>query len=223
MNIIKIHQIIRSNRRTLALEITPNASLIVRAPKRCSLSYINGFVKKKTRWIEKNHALIQKRCANVRNKKFVTGEEFLHLGRSYYLKISDQHKDISIANWLYFPQSMLIKAKASLISWYKNEALKHITFRVNKFSVLTGLTYKSIKITSAQKRWGSCSAKGGLCFSWRLIMAPLEVLDYVVVHELVHLKERNHSANFWDKVREILPNYVEEYKWLKENGSNLTI
>ncbi len=91
------------------------------------------------------------------------------------------------------------------------------------YSEMTGLIHRSIKITSAKKRFGSCSPNGSLNFSWRLMMAPLNIIDYVVVHELVHIEERNHSKNFWNKVRIILPDYKQSEKWLKDNSQLLTI
>ena len=96
-----------------------------------------------------------------------------------------------------------------------------LTERVEFFAHAQGFKVKKIRISSARTRWGSCSAKGTLSFTWRLVMAPPDVIDYVVVHELCHLKELNHSKAFWAQVEAILPDYKTRRKWLKDNGAKL--
>ncbi len=108
-------------------------------------------------------------------------------------------------------------------NWYKERAYEKIKERVEFYAQKRGLKYNRVNITSAEKRWGSCSAKGNLNFSWRLIMAPLPVVDYVVVHELVHLIEKNHSKEFWKKVKLFMPDYEKYKDWLKEKGHLLTL
>jgi predicted metal-dependent hydrolase len=94
---------------------------------------------------------------------------------------------------------------------------------VDHYASQYGFQYKKIGITSAQTRWGSCSANGSLNFSWRLILAPMEAVDYVVVHELVHTVHHNHSRRFWQKVGKIMPDYKERRKWLRKNGQRLIL
>ena len=110
-----------------------------------------------------------------------------------------------------------------MIAWYKQEAKEIITERANLYSRLTGWKFKLISITSAETRWGSCGTKGSINFAWKLIMAPLEVVDYVVIHELTHLAVRNHSAKFWDKVRDVVPDYKTRRKWLNDNRMKFKI
>jgi predicted metal-dependent hydrolase len=105
-----------------------------------------------------------------------------------------------------------------MIAWYRNQAKQVLTEQAARYACSTGLSYKKINITGAQKRWGSCSSSGNLNFSWRLVMAPMEVVEYVIVHELVHLREQNHSARFWKLVSEILPEYRSQRRWLNEKG-----
>ncbi len=109
------------------------------------------------------------------------------------------------------------------MNWYKDRAYEKIGQRVEWYARKYEFKYNKTKITTAQKRWGSCSSKGNLNFSWRLIMAPLPVIDYVVIHELVHLEERNHSRLFWDKVKYFYPEYPKCGNWLKENGHLLKL
>lgn len=222
MKEIKIDKIIRSKRKTIALVVSADATLVVRAPFESTLEYIKGVVFKRRFWIkEKKHAA-NKNGVIVRAKEFVNGEGFLYLGKTYKLKIQNC-EEINLAEYLVLPEKYLKEPQANMIEWYKKEALKKITQRADWYSANTGWKYKSIKINDAQSRWGSCGPTGSLNFTWKLIMAPLNVIDYVVVHELAHIHERNHSVRFWNKVKSILPDYQQREKWLKENGKFLRI
>jgi len=221
-NEIKIDKIIRSRRRSIALIITPDAALIVRAPMRISLEHIKNLVFRKRFWIDKKQKQILKSGPPAKAKEFVDGEEFLYLGETYRLKIG-AIKKIEAGDYLYFPAKYLSKARVKMIEWYKQRAKEEIAKRVITLSRVTGWNFKSISITSAKTRWGSCGAHGSINFTWKLVMAPLSVIDYVVVHELAHTVERNHSARFWDKVAAVLPDYKLRQKWLKDNRANFRI
>ena len=109
----------------------------------------------------------------------------------------------------------------ALERWYREQARKRIGRRVMYFARQMGVTYGRISIRAARTRWGSCSADGNLNFHWKLVLMPPEILDYVVVHELAHRKEMNHSQRFWAEVERILPDYKARRKWLKEFGSQV--
>ncbi|ABB16136.1 M48 family metallopeptidase [Carboxydothermus hydrogenoformans] len=221
---IKIEKIIRTKRKTIALEVTDNATLIVRAPYRVSESTIQAVIRKHYNWIIKKKKEVEARDPKVRAKEFVNGEGFLYLGKYYKLQIvEDQIEPLKFANAFYLSKKALPHAKKVFTEWYKKAALEKITERVQFYAKMGGYKYSRINITSAQRRWGSCSSKGNLNFSWRLIMAPLPVIDYVVVHELVHLEEKNHGKVFWTKVKILMPDYQKHEKWLKENGYVLKI
>lgn len=215
--------IIRSKRRTIALIITEDATLEIRAPFRTSLATIQEFVAKKRSWIEQKKDLIKKRRACILPKKFADDENFLYEGRPYRLQSADIEYITLSSDALYFPRRLLPHAKHYLLLWYKKVALEKIIERTSYYAEIARLQYKVVKITNAKSSWGSCSAKGSLNINWRLIMAPSEILDYVVVHELVHLVERNHSKSFWYKVQVILPNYKEYENWLKHHGVMLLV
>ena len=104
---------------------------------------------------------------------------------------------------------------------YRQRAKERLRGRAAYFAPIMGVSYGSLRLSSAKTRWGSCSGKGNLNFHWKLILMPPEVLDYVVVHELAHLKEMNHSPRFWAVVEEVLPDYKERRQWLKENGGRI--
>ncbi len=221
MNEIKIDKLVRSKRRSIALSIAPDATLVVRAPLAVSLKYIEALVEKQKVWIYKKKQLAL-RNGPVKSKQFINGEEFLFLGETYKLKIQDCW-EIELKDELIFPERYLVKAKTRIIAWYKEQAFEKITESAAHYSRISGWKYKTINITSAKGRWGSCSASGSINFSWKLIMAPFDVVEYVVVHELAHVTEKNHSPRFWNKVKNILPDYKIQEKWLKENGKNLIL
>jgi len=216
---IEIEKIIRSKRKTIALEITDEAKLIIRAPFFTSNETIKRVVHKHKRWIEKKKKEIEARDPKYLPKEFVNGEGFLYLGKSYKLKIvDDQEIPLKFLNGFYLSRNALPEAKEVFIKWYKKKAYEKISQRVKWYSLKGGFKYNRVNITNAQKRWGSCSSKGNLNFSWKLIMAPLPVIDYVVIHELCHLEQRNHTKSFWNKVKILMPDY-EKYKyWIEKNG-----
>ncbi len=223
MSKIKIDKIIRSKRRTLALEIEPDASLIVRAPQRISLDYIEQIVQKKRLWIQSKQQLTREKHAKIQSNGFVNGEGFLYLGHTYPLSIVNNNVPFLFDNKFLLSKDHLPKGRKLFIDWYKKAAYQKIGDRLDWHSSISGLKYNKFGITSAQKRWGSCNYKNNLSFSWRLIMTPWRIIDYVVVHELVHTVEKNHSKRFWNKVKLLDPNYQDNRKWIKENEHRLII
>ncbi len=125
-----------------------------------------------------------------------------------------------LSSWRSLPSR---RPKSAFQAWYKKQARAVLTERAGYFARKHGFEIGKIRITSARTRWGSCSTKKTLSFTWRLVMAPPEVVDYVVVHELCHLRELNHSRAFWAQVEAILPDYKGKRKWLKENGNLLVL
>jgi len=220
---INIDKLIRSKRKTISLVVMQDARLIVYAPSTTPNEYIQDLVFKKRFWIKKRQEILRERYKRNPPKEFVSGEAFLFLGNVYRLKIVDDGIDIELGDSLNIPKHLLPHAKHSLINWYKKQAHMKIAERVDWYAKLTGIRYESIKITEAEKRLGSCGISGRLNFSWRLVMAPLGIIDYVVIHELSHLEHKNHSSKFWNKVKTIIPDYKQRDKWLKDNSFSLTI
>ncbi|MFA5348722.1 MAG: SprT family zinc-dependent metalloprotease [Methanoregula sp.] len=214
---IPVEKVIRSRRRTIALEITPAATLVVRAPLRAPASLIDEMICQKSAWILRKMDEMKQRPASPCHE-YAEGELFLFLGRTYPLHVVDD-KSITIErrDRLYVSRMLLPDIRKLLKRWYIEEALKEIKARCMWFSLQTGYNPATIRITDARNRWGSCTYKGGLNFSWRLVQAPPEIVDYVVVHELVHIGQPDHSKKFWGKVRKIMPDYERRRKWLREN------
>lgn len=220
---IKVHQTIRSQRKTLALIVKPDGSLIVRAPLRSSEKSIREFVENNARWIEKKQAQVRE-IIPVARKQYIPGEMFMYLGNCYPLEIvKDQKKPLLLTENFKLAESAQSYANLIFERWYRRQAREVLNERVNLYAGQHDFRYEKIRITSARSRWGSCSANGSLNFSWRLIMTPLETIDYVVIHELVHTMIHNHSKRFWKKVEKILPNYKEHKKWLRKNGQQFML
>lgn len=221
---VKIDKIIRSKRKTIALQLTDEATLIVRAPFEVSEETINKVVFKHQKWIEKKKNEVLSRDPKFAEKEFVNGEGFLYLGKSYKLYIvNKQDIPLKFDNGFFLLRDYQPMARQLFIEWYKERAYEKISERVQWYARKRGFTYNKVSITDANIRWGSCSPKGNLNFSWRLIMAPLSLIDYVVVHELAHLEQKNHSKAFWNIVKMLLPDYEKSKDWLKNNGYLLKI
>ncbi len=212
-------KIIRSKRKTIALVVQPNGELLVRAPQRATQRQISAMLKKHAGWIAKKQAEVQARQAAFAPRQFVDGEEFLFLGEIYALKILSQQKPaLELKQDFQLAKSAQGAAKDIFENWYKKEACHIFNERVAHYAEKHGFDVKQVKLSSARTRWGSCSSKGYINLTWRLVMAPLEIIDYVVVHELCHLREANHSSAFWAQVGAIMPDYKSRRRWLKENG-----
>ena len=176
--------VIRSNRKTVAIQVNSDLSVTVRAPRSASEKDIEEILKRKEAWISKHIEKIKK------TKERLEAESTEKLTREKVIALAE-------------------------------EALKVIPARVEYFAKVIGVTYGKITIRNQKTRWGSCSSKGNLNFNCLLMLAPPEVLDYVVVHELCHRKQMNHSKAFWSEVEKVLPDYKEARKWLKEEGSQM--
>jgi hypothetical protein len=216
---IKIEKIIRSKKKSIALQITESATLIVKAPLNVNDEVIRKTVLRHKRWIERRIKEAEERKRKLTPKEFVNGEGFLYLGRSYKLRIVERQKEpLKLENKFYLSKKFLPRAREVFIEWYKKMAYEKISERVEWYAKMRGFKYNKINITNAQRKWGSCSYLGNLNFPWRLVMAPLSVIDYVVAHELVHLEDKSHSKSFWTKVKMLLSDYEKSKDWLKKNG-----
>ena len=215
---IYVNRIIRSKRRTTALVVERDGSITVRAPLRISAAALHDFVEKHVKWIEKKQAEMSSNIPEPM-KQYLPGETFLYLGREYPLEIvQGQHKKLVLDGHFKLAESARENAELIFQNWYRKQAPQIITERVKYFADQYQFHYAKIRITSARTRWGSCSAKGTLSFSWRLILTPMETVDYVVVHELAHTIHHNHSKRFWSLVEKIMPDYKEQRKRLRQYG-----
>jgi len=221
---LKISKIIRSNRRTVALQIQQDGCLVIRAPFYVSEKHLQSLVFKKSAWIHKKKKLIERKNNSLTQKEFVEGEEFLYLGQKYRLRLSERKRPVLAFDEGFFLSKYYPGCRRSIfVNWYRKSAYNNFKERADFYASAIKANYRRINITGAKTRWGSCSAKGNLNFSWRLVMAPDWVVDYVVAHEAAHLIEKNHSRSFWNKVETLYPDYQKSRQWLKDNGHLLII
>lgn len=220
---ITIDTLIRARRKSIGLMVTRDAKLVVRAPHWMSVQAINDLVSQKQRWIDTKKEFFRNKPA-AKPKHFVDGEKFLFLGREYPLRIVEDLPQAVVLgdNALMLHQAVVPHAADHILIWYQNQAGEHIAQRVRHYAAQTGLDYKNVRVNDARTRWGSCGPQNGLNFTWRLIMAPARVVDYVVIHELMHIKQKNHSRKFWDEVRMLVPDHKQDELWLKHHGHQLS-
>lgn len=220
---IQIDKLTRSKRRSIALSIESDGSLTVRAPMRAPQVMIEKFIQEKADWIARTREKV-KAIAPPPPRQYTGGEKFFLLGSSFDLKlVKPQRPSLQFDSGFTLSHTAQPKGELIFTRWYKQQAYEIISERVKYFAQQYGFIPRQVKITSAQTRWGSCSSNGTLNFTWRLIMAPMDVIDYVVIHELTHLRVKDHSKKFWNAVEAVYPEYKKQRKWLRENGKKLNL
>ena len=217
-----INKIIRSDRKTLSLEINKDGELVVRAPKKVSNNYIMNFVKSKTDWIKDKQKIFKNKKPEM---KFENLNSIMVLGKEYKLVYEDIGKELIRLEDERIIINLNKKDRADEIFtlWLKKNAKVLLIGRTKYLAQKNNFKISTVRISNAKGRWGSCSSKKSINLSWRLMMAPPSVADYVIIHELAHTREMNHSKSFWKVVRDILPDYKEQKNWLKLNGNLLDI
>lgn len=219
-----------NRKKTVAVHINPMATITVFSPRHLDDEKIRMIVQKKARWIlEKQEQVESNRHSNP-TKEFVSGESFPYLGKYYRLKVIKTAKE-AIEKCRLVNGRFLIEVdgkpkigtdktsvKRALLDWYLEHAEAKIKERVDRFSEQIGKWPVSVKVKNQEKRWGSCSRYGMIRFNWKIIMAPISIMDYVIVHELCHLIYPHHSPQFWQKVQSVISDFTKKRSWLKENS-----
>jgi hypothetical protein len=208
------YEIVRSNRKTLALTIDSEARLVVRAPMRLGEDLIRDFIKKKARWITDKQWQVRDYATKQSVFVLEDGENVLYFGKSYAVLRKDVQEVTTEGTFLLVPEDMTLKGFAD---WMKAQGDSTIRERVDHYANLMGVKYASVKMSEAKRRWGSCGTGNTLNFAWRLVMCPQSVIDYVVVHELSHITYNDHSPKFWTRIATVMPNYTESQDWLRLN------
>ena len=216
------YKVIFSKRRTATISIERDSSVLVRAPEGISTDKLDNIIEQKKLWIYEQSKEKKETSSPKMIKEFVNGETVFYLGNRYTLDIVTSDEDfVEIDGRFITCGSTREKAKEVFINWFLNKANETIPSRVDYYADRVGVDYKSISISALKYTWGSCSPSGALNFNWQLIKAPSYVIDYVIVHEVAHLLELNHTAKFWQIVKTQLPHYLKSKAWLKENGRML--
>ena len=211
-------------RKRLSITVERDRSVVVHAPSDASDEAIQQVVESRRQWIfEKlHHEKKYQELPHPPGKELVNGESALYLGRSYRIEvIANGTGEIQLTQRFLIPAAQGSRRKGALREWYLARAKEMILPRVSRYADVLGVEVKRASIVDSRYRWGSCTAQNGVSFSWRLIKAPMFVIDYVVIHELAHLLEANHTPLFWNVVRTHVPRMEKARAWLVDNGQLL--
>lgn len=218
------YDVVRSNRKTIEISVERDANILVKVPYALDDTVIEKEVYKKRFWIWEKLSIKQLYQSDIEHKKFISGESFLYLGRRYRLEMSDEYIELKLKNgWFVLGKKNKANAAEVFKSWYSEHLKIKLRERLNIFEKSRDIAVKEFRVLELGYRWGSCSKDGTLNFNWKIAMAPLGVVDYIIAHEIAHLKEATHSEKFWKEVQRLMPNYVEKKEWLKQNGQELSI
>ena len=222
-------EVIRTDRRRSASIYLDGEGIKVRVPRGLSDSRVRDLIAKKSPWIKRKLREAELTVL-LRPKEFVSGETFSYLGRNYRLKVlSGDPPSLKLrGGYLEATISRSSKTKEEevrflLVDWYRRHAQKRLEEKTRRYAKILQAEPNCIFVKDYKSRWGSCSATGDISYNWRIVMAPHHIVDYVVVHELCHLLEHNHSAIYWRYVERIIPDFQECRKWLKQNSKRLQI
>jgi hypothetical protein len=225
------HDILIDIKRTLTLKAiairVKGKRVTIKVPFFINNNLIQQLVNKKLSWIKKQ-LNIQSKFLPLEKKLYINDEKFLYLGKYYKLKILKNKKysvniegdflQVNVKNEL-----NILKVKKLLKEWFREKSFIYFKKETYNYAKINNLKINSVKVREYKARWGSCSNKGDISFNWRLIMAPPKIIEYVIIHELMHLKEHNHSPKYWNYVKSLYPNINEAKEWLMYNGQTLNI
>ena len=219
----------------MGIYIDPRRGVVVRAPHFLRVGEILEVVRKRAKWIVEKQEIVKNDSQLNSVKEFVSGEAFSYLGKQYRLKV----KKVALekeARCKFVNGRLLVEidrqldgkrvkgiVKTALMKWYLERAEEKIPRRVKLYARQMGAWPERVEIKNYKRQWGSCSHNGFVRFNWKIITAPVTILDYVIVHELCHLIYPNHSAQFWEKLQTIIPNYKNRRNKLKEHSVQIGI
>ena len=221
-------ELIRTDRKKTATIQVENGLTSVIIPEGTTQEKLENLITKRTKWI-KEKLYIQSQYSPVTPKEYVSGESFSYMGKNYRLKVvRAKNKSVKLINGrltvaLPEHQSTSQHIQLALIDWYRTLSEKRLQEKTARYAKLMGVTPSSVGIKSFKSRWGSCHVNGDIVFNWKIVMAPNRIVDYVVVHELCHLKHHDHSPKFWKAVEKVIPDYKDCKRWLKDNATRQSV
>ncbi len=226
------YELIRKKKKTLSITVTYDSKIIISAPEKAGIEEIEKKIYSKIKWIYQKLKLVNENFYITKEKEYISGENFMYIGKNYRLKIENtENKNIELK--LYKGRfcleidknidSIEDRIKRVVNNWYMEKSKEKILERVKFYSEKIRVNPQKISIKNLTKSWGICSKNGNITFNWKIVMAPLSVIDYVVIHELCHLKYHNHSKEFWNLVSIYMSDYKNKKEWLKLNGTSLKI
>ncbi|WP_010530041.1 M48 family metallopeptidase [Lentibacillus jeotgali] len=220
------------SRKDVKISIDLVNGVEVFAPKTITNVKLTQIMQRKAEWITNKLEELNEANTSVQTKEFVSGEKLPYLGRHYRLKVLKepvQNADIQMKqgrffatvphNWSHKKTQRTLERK--LIEWYRQYGIKKIEERAGHYQAMLGVSPNSISLRIQHKRWGTCTPNGDIYLNWRIIMAPVRIIDYVIVHELTHLIVPKHNDKFWRLVKTTLPHYKESKEWLRVHGVEL--
>jgi hypothetical protein len=220
--------LIRSARRSISIQVLADGQVVVRAPLRLPAGYLERLLAEKTAWIRQKQAQAgEKRLSGLGKapgkRRFESGQPFPFLGQDYPLEIVErQAAPLRLEGGFRLRRAALGQAAEAFEAWYREQARALFTRRLSELAARHGFQFSRMRLSSARTRWGSCSSRGTISLNWRLVLAPPEIVDYVILHELAHLRTPNHSKDFWRLVESLCPEYPARRKWLKANTARLS-
>lgn len=213
---IKPDLIVRTHRRSLCLTITKNGDLVVRAPMRMNLNDILKYTQEKEKWIDTKQKEIQSKLSI--NKDILDYKKFYFLGKKYSLQKTSGIKKIELSqNVIFVPNISNEELFSKLKRWYIKQADKILKERLEYFANIMQIDYRNVSLCNSKSKWGSCDIYRNIKLNFRLIMLPHKTIDFVLIHELSHIIEFNHSKDFYKIIQTIMPSYKLQQKVLKEN------
>lgn len=213
-----------SRRRTMQITVDRGGELIVAAPPECPPSKLAAFVREKRFWIYTKLAEKEALTPTTASKEYRSGEGFAYLGRSYrLLLVEKQGTPVKLTGGRFrLRRDCAASGREHMVAWYRQHAARWLEARVRQWAPRVGVEPVGVAVQDLGYRWGSCSQRGSVNFHWRSILLPPRVIDYVVVHELVHLREQHHTPEFWRRVERAMPDFGARKQWLAEHGAQST-
>ncbi len=218
-------------RKTVAVTVDPAGSVLVVAPEHLAVARLDAIVTRKAEWIARRLRRAEGHGPRAAPREFVSGESVLYLGRHYRLKVHPNETGPARlrGGWLHVPAPAgappAAHVRASLVSWFRRHAAERLPERVEAWraraGVLAGVPPPRVVVADQRKRWGSCDHRGTIRLNWRIVQAPMRLVDYVVVHELVHLRHRGHGRDYWQAVGRVMPDYERRREELRRCGVEL--
>lgn len=212
-----------SKRKTISICINKDLKVIIRAPIYMKGWQAEAFIIKHQSWIEKNLEKMKKRIEDKKSFSFSDGDIIFYFGKKYILSSDNNVKTVEIKDNYLIISNKISNRQKEIKDFFKQKANEYILKKVICFSNIMNVKASSVKITSAKTRWGSCSGKNNICFSYRVMCLPPDIIDYIVVHELAHIKQHNHSNMFYNEILKVMPDYKKRLKELKKIQKEIMI
>ncbi len=222
-------EVIRTDRKRSASIYLEGDGVKVRVPKGLPDGRVRDLIARKSPWIRRKLKDAELKVP-PKPKEFVSGETFSYLGRDYRLKVLRGDTQSLKLKGRYLEASISGSSKRQeeevrslLVDWYRIHAQERLEEKTHRYARIMQVEPNCVSVKDYKSRWGSCSTTGDISYNWRIVMAPHRIVDYVVVHELCHLLEHNHSPAYWRHVERVLPDFQECREWLKRNSNRLQI